>query len=168
MKTVITVSAMILLIIACGSKDKNIVTDEKTGKKILVGKVKRSHFEIPEFVDSFWQEYENYQPESVIIEKIKQNDVFQIEIYFGTWCKDSRRELPRFFKILDAANIDQGRVSLIGLNRKKVSPRKLEKNKNIELVPTFIIYSNETEIGRIIEFPIVTLEQDLFDIIENN
>lgn len=37
----------------------------------------------------------------------------------------------------------------------------------IERVPTFIFYKNESEIGRIIETPVETLEKDILNILKN-
>jgi uncharacterized protein (DUF1015 family) len=38
----------------------------------------------------------------------------------------------------------------------------------IEKVPTFIVYRNGEEIGRIIETPIKSMEEDLYEILKNN
>jgi len=83
----------------------------------------------------------------------------------GTWCSDSRREVPRFIKILDLSEFEQNKIQIINLNREKESPGHEEKEKNIDFVPTFIINKNNNEIGRIVEFPIITLESDLFNIL---
>ena len=44
--------------------------------------------------------------------KIKMNlkDV-SVLCFMGTWCGDSRRETPRFYKIMEAANFDLKRIS---------------------------------------------------------
>ena len=83
----------------------------------------------------------------------------------GTWCSDSRREVPRIIKILDQLDFDENNLQLINLDRKKQSPNSEEKDKTIKFVPTFILSKNEIEIGRIIEFPIVTLESDILNIL---
>jgi len=166
MHRIISLIILLLVLSSCNNQDKQMVIDDKTGKVILVGEADRSDFELSEFSDWFTDLYENYEPDSGIVEKIKNGqDGLSIEIYFGTWCKDSRREVPRFYKILDQAGFENDNIKLAGLDRKKKSPKKLEKNKNIKLVPTFIINKDGNEIGRIIEFPIVTLEQDLLSIL---
>jgi len=88
-----------------------------------------------------------------------------IEIYMGTWCSDSRREVPRFLKILDLAIFDFHKLKIISVDRDKISPTHEEIGRNIEYVPTFIIHKNNLEIGRIVEFPIITLEGDLINIL---
>ncbi len=114
-----------------------------------------------------WYDTEyQYTPNEQIIENIKNlHSDFQITIILGTWCSDSQTQVPRFLKIIDEINFDSSNFLLIGVDRqKKVDNLDIEKY-NIEKVPTFIIYRNNVEIGRIIESPIKTLEEDLFDIL---
>ncbi len=92
-----------------------------------------------------------------------------IEIFLGSWCGDSKREVPRMMKILETANFDTSNVKLIFVdndeNQYKQSPQHEEKQKFIHHVPTFIIYQNNNEINRIVETPIESLEKDLFKIV---
>ena len=92
--------------------------------------------------------------------KNKLDDV-KIKIVFGTWCSDSRREVPRFLKILDELKFDQNNLTMICVNRDKEADSTEVKDLDILFVPTFIIYRNNAELGRIIEEPKTTLEGDL-------
>jgi hypothetical protein len=56
-------------------------------------------------------------------------------------------------------------VRLITLDRNKTTPELFEKGLNITNVPTFIFYEKGIEINRIVETPIVSLEQDMLDIL---
>jgi tetratricopeptide (TPR) repeat protein len=95
-----------------------------------------------------------------------------IEIFLGSWCGDSKREVPRMMKILETANFDTSNVKLIFVNNDdeqyKQSPQGEEKNKFIHHVPTFIVYNNNNkEVNRIVETPIESLEKDLLNIVSN-
>lgn len=94
-----------------------------------------------------------------------------IEIFLGSWCGDSKREVPRVMKILETANFDTSNVKLIFVdndeNQYKQSPQHEEKQKFIHHVPTFIIYKNGKEVNRIVESPLESLEKDLFKILSN-
>ena len=79
----------------------------------------------------------------------------------GTWCRDSKREVPRIYRILDAVSFDKSRLTLINLDRTKSSPKGKEESLNIHHVPTLILYRSGIEIGRIIESPIKSLEKDI-------
>ena len=45
----------------------------------------------------------------------------EVTIYMGTWCEDSQREVPGFFKIIDALEANDQIQPIIGLNEDKVS-----------------------------------------------
>ena len=89
----------------------------------------------------------------------------EVETFIGTWCKDSQREVPRFYKIFDQLSLDPGAMRLIMLDRDKKSGRNIEDGKDVDHVPTFIFLKNGTEIGRIVESPIESLEEDIFNIL---
>ena len=116
--------------------------------------------------NSWYNTEYKYIPNEQIIEKIKNlNSDFEIKIVLGTWCSDSQTQVPRFLKILDELDYSSTNFLLIGVDRqKKVDNFNIEKY-NIEKVPTFIIFLGKVEIGRIIETPTKTLEEDLFDIL---
>ncbi len=86
-------------------------------------------------------------------------------VFFGQWCSDSRRDVPRFLKIVDLAGTSLGRVTLYALDRKKKSPEGLEGQYRIERVPTFVFLKQGKEIGRIVEMPRTTLEGDMLGIL---
>lgn len=94
-------------------------------------------------------------------ERIK---ALSVKIFLGTWCSDSRREVPRFNNIMSFLNVTN--IETFGLDKNKKSLEKHEKGMNIHHVPTFIIYQNGKEINRIIETPVETLEKDLIAIIQ--
>lgn len=92
-----------------------------------------------------------------------------IEIFFGSWCGDSKRELPRFLKLLDEIKFNMGNVKLIAVGGSdslyKQSPQGEEKGKGIYRVPTIIVYRNGAEVNRINEYPALSLEKDFFSIV---
>lgn len=152
--------------ISCNDGLNQVIPDKKTGKPMLVGLTELSAFKDPNFSEWYSIEYKYYEADQFIIDQIKLiDDSIKIEIFMGTWCGDSRREVPRFNKILDLIDFDKKNLLIVNLDREKRSPGKFEKNKNIEYVPTIIFYKNNIEIGRIIEYPIVTLESDILEIL---
>ena len=166
MKIITLLITTVFILVSCKEIVNKVTIDEKTGKPMLVGVTERSAFELPDFIEWYNDEYFGYEPDEFLIEQIKNlSDNIDIQIFMGTWCIDSRREVPRFLKILDAANYEQKKLQIINVDRQKRSPTHEEKNKNIEYVPTFVINKNGNEIGRIVEFPIITLESDLQSIL---
>ncbi len=154
------------MLFGCKEIVNKVTVDDKTGKPMLVGVTDRSAFELPDFTEWYNNEYVGYEPDEFLLEQIKGvSDSIDIQIFMGTWCIDSRREVPRFLKIMDISKFNQNKLQIINLDRKKISPTHEERNKNIEFVPTFVINKNGYEIGRIVEFPIITLESDLLSIL---
>ncbi|MDP4175154.1 MAG: thioredoxin family protein, partial [Bacteroidota bacterium] len=90
---------------------------------------------------------------------------YDITIVLGTWCSDSRREIPRFLKILDSLGFDSGKVKLLAVDREKKGLGDEIDSLKIELVPTIIFYKDGKEAGRITEAPEETLETDTNNII---
>ena len=54
--------------------------------------------ELFENLEAFEKRYENYIPANL---KEVSIEGITIKIFFGTWCHDSKRELPRALKILN-------------------------------------------------------------------
>jgi len=87
----------------------------------------------------------------------------------GTWCGDSKREIPRFYKILETANYPIEQLTMVAVDHiepnYKKSPGGEEKGLSIIKVPTFIFYKDGKEVNRIVESPIESLEKDIAAII---
>jgi thiol-disulfide isomerase/thioredoxin len=111
--------------------------------------------------------YDDYQIKSEVLNSLldiaKEN--ITIKIVMGTWCPDSRREVPRMMRIFDIWRFPISQISFIGVDRKKNANLPEFESLKIERVPTFIIYKNNIEAGRIIETPKTSLEQDLVNIL---
>jgi len=144
-----------------------VVFDEKAEQDILIGQCNRDGFSLDQFRTWFDYEYDRYDVDLEMLGTISEEKLAQIEItiVMGTWCSDSRREVPRFYRILDELAFDEDLVSLFCVNREKLLENGDISSLNIELVPTIIIFKQEKEVGRIIETPTETLEIDLKKII---
>ena len=94
-------------------------------------------------------------------------DDIEVTIYMGTWCEDSQREVPGFFKIIDALEANDQVQPIVGLNEDKVSHDGSAEQAGVTNVPTFVLSKDGQEINRIVEFPIISLEQDILDILQD-
>jgi len=120
--------------------------------------------------DPEWQENaKNYHPDPEIIKKIKLiPGQFQVKIFMATWCSDSRREVPRFMKIVEQAELENRMdINIWAVDRKLKLDSGLAGRYQIKRVATFIFYRNGLELGRIIESPnALTLEADVLRILQ--
>jgi len=99
-------------------------------------------------------------------EQVKQWPAeLKIDVYFGTWCHDSQREVPRLLKILQANN--QVDVLLIGLNYQKAEAQGRAQAAKVKYTPTFVVSLDGKEIGRIIERPENSLVDDISAMLGN-
>ena len=89
----------------------------------------------------------------------------EVDIVLGTWCDDSQVYVPRFLKILDVAAVPPAAVTLICVDQHKQDPLGKADAFHVERVPTFILKKAGHELGRIVESPEGTLEQDLLHIL---
>jgi len=148
----------------------NIEVKNSNGELMLLGHCDISFLQQGSYKNWYQPGYESYAPDSITIQSLAGLlKGKKIDIFLGTWCGDSRREVPRMMKMLAKAGVDQQQIRLIFVsnesNSYKQSPQHEEVGKNIKRVPTLIVYEEEKEIGRIIEFPVVSLEKDLLSIL---
>jgi len=122
-----------------------------------------------EILENFpdWQEeVASYVPNLEVIEKLQSiPSKIKIEIFLGTWCPDTKRNVSAYFKIMDMVDNPLFITTYIGIPRDNDSRKPFIEGKNIIKVPTFIILINNEEKGRIIENPVKSVEEDLLDII---
>jgi len=111
----------------------------------------------------FDSNYQKYQPDISVIQSFpKIIDTVKVIIAGGTWCSDTRKHLPAFYKVMDAWKPKHLVVEMIFVDRSKKFKEKGFKKLHITHVPTFIFYNAKgKEVGRIIETPKVDMENDL-------
>ncbi len=114
-------------------------------------------------------EYSSYPPDTAILQDTQMQLLKNVEIIviIGTWCSDSQRETPRFVKILNYLEYNTKDIIAIGVNQNKKAPYTEVDELNIQYVPTIIFKYEGKEIGRIIESPEESLEQDMLTIISS-
>ncbi len=162
-----------LIIMLLGSsllsaQSKNtVITDGKLHKDVLVGFCDRNGLKWGLFGKYFVTQYDAYKPSRKIIDKIKDKiDKTKIVIIFGSWCSDSKIQVPRFYKILDKSGYNENDVTLIAVDRAKRAMTTDIAKYEVTRIPLFIIYQDGKELGRIVESPKKTLEKDLYKILK--
>ncbi|MBT8184708.1 MAG: thioredoxin family protein [Eudoraea sp.] len=167
--SILIISIFTATAIATGQERNSRITD-KNGTVKLLGKINQQGLLRPPFKDWFQPGFENYKVDMETMQRVK-NDLskYSIKVFLGTWCGDSKREVPRFNKVLEAINFPKGQLTTIAVDylkpNYKKSPGGEEKGMNIVKVPTFIFYKNGEEVNRIIEFPVVSIEKDIAAIV---
>lgn len=102
-----------------------------------------------------WKElYERHDPDATAVRALGaiQEDV-QLTLAIGTWCGDSKREVPRLLKALDLAGNSHIELQVVGLSGDFDEPVELIRDRRLTNVPTLVVSRDGEEIGRVVETP---------------
>jgi hypothetical protein len=168
-KHILVLIAVSFIGLMCSHTGSFQISMEENGTKIVSGQFSRdllAHDQ--DFKDWYEFNYKSYTVDESIIPAIDSlsRDVTYI-VFLGTWCSDSKREVPHLLKIFDAAHVQPHSIELYGVDRAKKSPDGFEGKYNLTLVPTVIVERDSVELGRIVEEPKETLEKDLLNILSS-
>lgn len=145
-----------------------IAEDEPPEPPSLLGEVSRAEVEAAE------PEWVVAQAESELDAEAAQalaevEPGAEIEIYFGTWCSDSRRELARFWRALDETlGLVPFEVRYVAVDRSDKRPPELERDLGLRYVPTFIVRRQGHEVGRMVEVSPNGIERDLLALLNGD
>lgn len=88
----------------------------------------------------------------------------EVLVFFGAWCHDSEREVPRFMRLAEAAGL---RARYIGLDTAKRDPAGEAARYGVVRTPTFVVLRHGRERGRLIERPEKDLRGELLALIQH-
>lgn len=151
-------TVMILMLMLLPSK----ITAQQ---KLLLGEINVE--QILETDNLFRIHSTRYQPDEKALRYLSEmEDSVEIYIFFGSWCRESRKYLPGLLKSLKLANPENADVNYIGVNKEKNFPESFLKLYNIKYIPTVVVYQGSKEIGRIEEKPHNLIELELVEILK--
>lgn len=149
---------VVLMIIAFGLWVLAAVMSSKAhAGENIIGNITKQ--EVLDNYPMFTRNYDDYVLSDDEIDAVKKlPDGVSIKVFFGIWCHDSERELPRLLKAYKNSNVE---IEMISLDMNKSEPEGRAVQNQIKYTPTFIVYNNNIEVGRIIEQPEVSLAEDI-------
>src|SRR5512136_540455 len=108
----------------------------------------------------------SYQPEAGALDKLRAlGREVRIEVFFGSWCSDSIAHVPAFFKVLDLVDTPLIRAEYFGVPEAKEKRAEYCRGRDVVKLPTFIVFVDGREAGRIAETPQKSVEEDLVRIL---
>lgn len=135
---------------------------------VLTGKT--NHSVLTDKATCTWYQpaFESYKPDAATVANLKKaipKDATFL-VFGGMWCSDTQNLLPKFYKTLSEAGVSFERIQLYMLDEQKTSPDKLERQYAVVNVPTFIVFQNDKEKGRIVETVQQSIEADLLKLLQ--
>lgn len=138
-------SALLLaaaLILAWGCKEK----------QYLVGYYDWSRFQ----QECRWETFvdTDYQPDAAWMDSLatlKQRDPVRVQLFLGCYCGDSKKWVPRFYKLMPELPVSG--VEIISVDTTKKDEKNLAAMAGVKKIPTFIFMDGDKELGRIVEKP---------------
>lgn len=168
-RSILLIGVLTILFCGCKAQPKHNAVrmpDKESDTLMLVGTASLDSLAATPYAGWYVENREGYTPSEEKVAALKPLlRKVQIQVFLGTWCKDSKREVPRFTRILEEAGYDPSRVEVIAVDREKETPQEYEAGMSLINVPTFIFYKKGEELGRIVEFPIEDLETDMLKIL---
>ena len=152
--------------------------------------IKSSTMNPDEFLEkykSLTRNYENYQPNSSIVQEIKKiisEKYGKLKIFSlgADWCPDTALNVPRMVKIVKILNSEDLEMQILSSVNKNYDrmrygdspwepnpPEAVNPKFNLNEVPTFYFFNKNGEfLGRIVEHPrkFKTLEEEIADILK--
>jgi hypothetical protein len=149
---------------SCASAQKS------TASNVLVGPCTRTELEQPEIARHFppIDLYPDPGRANALAEALDHKELI---LYLGTWCDDSRDQVPILWGELEAAGFpvwesDNPRWTMICVSEDKTEPAAMVSKRSIEYVPTLIVLQDGVELGRIVELPKIGWTEDLVKLVQ--
>lgn len=137
----------------------SVLSESKKPGKLDIETLESS---LPGFQDRF----NNYQAQEPFIQQVRSfREFLRIEVYMNMECSRSKELVPAFIKILKLADNPYIEAEYFLLPNDQFQWETYSEGRSISKIPTFIVYNENLELGRIVEKPLQSLEQDLVDIL---
>lgn len=173
MKSYLTILIAVALSYQINAQNLNVEITQNTESPFLLGKIDKTGLQGDNYKAWFNSNYENYKPNASIVNSMSSElKHYNITLFMGTWCGDSKKEVPRLYKVLETCNFPMNQLTVVAVSRQanmyKQSPQHEEAGLNIHRVPTIIFHKDGKEINRIVEHPVISFEEDMLNIITVN
>ena len=100
-----------------------------------------------------------YSCNQVALDKLKQVKDVKILVVHADWCPDCEYTLPNLKSVMQhLPNIE---LSEVEVNFRKKDPHGIAEKYQVKRIPTFVVLQNGKEVGKIVEYPQTTIEDDI-------
>jgi len=137
----------------------NIAETAKGGDMNFSGEITQQALftEYPKFA----QVFDKYQPDSSEVDNFKRLADFDLIVFFGVWCHDSQREVPRLLKLIHDSGVQLNSLTLVAIDQQKTVPEPYQANYPVQFTPTFFVAKDNQVLAKMVEKPKQSITQDL-------
>jgi thiol-disulfide isomerase/thioredoxin len=164
--------ALMIIFVACFAQISEIRSQEEEEEPPqLLGVVTAEQLGEEPYVEWSRKGYDEYTPDPSTLESLRAIDFddAKLSLFFGTWCGDSQREVPRILKLLNELGFPAEKLRLIAVSgTDKRSPGGEERGREVYRVPTLVVERDGQEVSRLVEHPAISLERDLLAILSGS
>ena len=154
----------------CYAQERKInqtVFDAQSKSDIMIGYCTLEGISDTAFLSAYQKEYDQFRSNKELMNQMYSLlKGITVTIIMGTWCSDSREQVPRFFRLFYDLEHSFPDPTLICVDREKKAGDVSLDGFNIIKVPTFIVFYQGKELGRIVETPKTTMDQDFLEILK--
>jgi len=135
------------------------------GEYIMDGRAKQKDFVGNPKCKWFDSCYVAYKANQSFINSLKpMSTEIKVVVVAGSWCEDTQRELPHFYKVMNEVGVSENQIELIMVDRKKHSSAFNVSALDVKNIPAIIFYKDGKEQGRIVEAAIGGTEEAMMNI----
>jgi thiol-disulfide isomerase/thioredoxin len=135
------------------------------GEYIMDGRAKQKDFVGNPKCKWFDSSYAAYKTNQSFVNSLKpMSTEIKVVVVAGSWCEDTQRELPHFYKVMNEVGVSENQIELIMVDRKKQSSAFNASALDVKNIPAIIFYKDGKEQGRIVEAAIGGTEEAMMNI----
>jgi thiol-disulfide isomerase/thioredoxin len=166
MKRLLIAALILASMTATAQKTFTVVQDAQLHEPVYNGLVTFDDLDREPAFDWLKKGGAAYQPDGKKIDYLRAMlPQYAMVVFLGTWCGDSKNLIPKFEKVLLLTGYPQHKLTMYCVDMEKRTTHGEQKKYDITNVPTFILYKNGKEAGRVTESVHTSIEADLSAII---
>lgn len=109
----------------------------------------------------FSYEYDRYTANPIEATNFARLKDVEIYVFFGLWCHDSQREIPRLLKLIEASGFSKDKLNLVAIDTAKSVPTPFADRFSVRYTPTIYVTQNQQIIAKVVEKPANSLAKDI-------
>ena len=159
---------LVLLLLLFWSAGCSAQTHRQRKSTVLSGQYQPEQVKAQSGLEWFGNGVATYAPDKKVIEQLRQSwtPAHSAVIVAGSWCPDTHRDLPSYYKALQAAGIPESSQSLWFVDRRFRKADGISKQYQVTSVPTFVVLKEGKEVGRFAGRPGIKVESELLRVLQ--